>query len=171
MKNIPPTGICHNPWQSAPIGASTGASSFSGFHVLSKAVSWRCGQKRRPPCPAPQFPWGPTWFCRTTSNRATGFALPASQLGDVHQVLLCLCRYHKALCRSSLNSMKAMSCSLIGAKYPFSHFFCWFGVEAPWKRISTVLLALLKWGHRHINNRKDMLLKRMPAPISRPTFK
>ena len=121
------------------------------FPGLDHSELWT---EEKPSCSAPQFPWGPTWFCCTTSNQATGFALPASQVEDVHHVLLCLCRYQKALCRSSLNFMKAVSCSLMRAKYPFFHFFCWFGVEALWKRIFTVLLALLKWGHRHINNRK-----------------
>lgn len=91
--------------------------SFLGWTTLN------CGQKRKPSCPAPQFPWGPTSFCRTMSNQAMGFVLPASQVGDVHHVLLCLCRYQKALCRSSLNSMKAVSCSLIRAKYPFFPLF------------------------------------------------
>lgn len=35
-------------------------------------------QNRRCSCPAPQFPWGPTWFCCTPSNQSAGFTLPAS---------------------------------------------------------------------------------------------
>lgn len=58
-----------------------------------------------------------------------------------------------------------------GLSAPFSTFFCWFGVEALWRRMFTVLLAVLKWGCRRINNRKQMLLKRTPGPVSKPTFK
>ena len=153
MTHILPTGICHNPWQSEPL-VSIGISSFSGFRILNKAVSWTgplwAVDRRGNP---PALPHLGVLLGSVTQCQTKPWGLHFPQVGDVHHVLLCLCRYQKVLCRSSFNSMKAVSCSLVRAKYLFFHFFCWFGVAALWKRIFTVLLALLKWVHRHNNSK------------------
>lgn len=100
--------------------SSTGTSRFQVFKFSARQFldrsTLRFGSTRNHSSPAPQFPWTLLGSVTQANHK---FCTPASQVGDVHRVLIFLWSYQKALCRSSLESMKAERFSLIRVKYPF----------------------------------------------------